>query len=173
VKQLALALLLVAAAPAWAQTEAPDKIAASFYAAVPHGGGIPDAPAEARLKPFLSVRLAGLLDAASMAGRRFSARNPKAPPLLEGDLFSSQFEGFTAYQIGTCAIANATARCPVNLTYQPAGGDKPVNWSDAVLLAKSAAGWKVDDIAYLGSLPSGNTGFLSDTLKFATNAAAP
>ena len=170
-KQLVLALLLVASAPAWAQTEAPGQIAAAFYAALPHGGGIPDPAAEGRLKPFLSARMAGLLDAAAMAGRRFSARNPKAPPLLEGDLFSSQFEGFTAYQIGTCAITNTTARCPVNLTYQPAGDGKPVNWSDAVLLVKSAAGWKVDDIAYLGN--SGNTGLLSDTLKLATNAAAP
>src|SRR5581483_5367536 len=149
VKRLALVLLLVAAPRAWAQGDAPDKVAADFYAAVPHGGGLPDPAAAARLKPLLSARLAGLLDMAAAAQRRFSARNPKAPPLLEGDLFSSQFEGFTAYRIGSCAIANATARCPVNLTYQPAGDGKPVNWSDAVLLAKSAAGWKVDDIAYL------------------------
>ena len=171
-KRLALTLLLASAPCAWAQSEGPDKVAAEFYAAVPRDEGIPDQAASARLKPFLSGRLAGLLDMAAAAQQRFAARNPKAPPVLEGDLFSSQFEGFTAYQMGTCAISNATARCPVNLTYQPPGGGKPVRWSDAVLLVKGPGGWKVDDIAYLGNFPSGNTGLLSDTLKF-TSATAP
>lgn len=173
-KRLALALLVAAAPCAFAQGEAPDKVAAAFYAVLPPGGGLPDQAAAARLKPYLSSRLAGLLDMAAGAARRFSARNPKAPPLLEGDLFSSQFEGFTSYQMGACTIAGASARCSVLLTYQPAGrsSGKPVSWTDAVLLVKSGAGWKVDDIVYLGNFPFGNTGLLSDTLKFAT-AAAP
>jgi hypothetical protein len=41
-----------------------------------------------------------------------------------------------------------------------------------VLLVNSPAGWKVDDIAYLGNFPFGNTGLLSETLKF-TSATAP
>ena len=173
-RRLALVLLLVAAPRAWAQTDTPDKVAAAFYAVLPHGGGLPDPAGTARLKPFLSERLAALLDRAVGAGRRFSARNPKAPPLLEGDLFSSQFEGFTSYQVSGCAVAATAARCTVALTYQPSAqpGGKQVNWNDALLLTKSGAEWKVDDIAYQGNFAFGNTGLLSDTLKF-TDAAAP
>jgi hypothetical protein len=39
------------------------------------------------------------------------------------------------------------------------------NWTDTLLLVRTADGWKIDDIAYGGSWAFGNKGRLSDTLK--------
>jgi len=40
-----------------------------------------------------------------------------------------------------------------------------VTWTDTLVLANTAAGWRVDDIAYGAGFQFGNTGKLTDTLK--------
>ena len=42
---------------------------------------------------------------------------------------------------------------------------RPVTWTDTLLLINTAAGWRVDDIAYGAGFQFGNTGKLTDTLK--------
>lgn len=165
---LAAAILLTAALPAFAQ-EGPAQAATGFYAqyaALPRSGGIPDATARTRLAPFLSPRLGKLIAAAAAAQTRFMTRHTDAPPLIEGDLFSSVFEGFTSFKVGNCSGDARRAQCSIALTYQ-AKGQKPVSWSDSAILAFTPSGWKLDDIAYKAGFAFGNTGLLSDTLKMA------
>ncbi len=163
------------AAPALAQDMGGLERAANgfyaTYAGLPHQGGIPDAAARARYAPLLSPRLNQLIAAAAAAQSRFQKANRNSPPLIEGDLFSSLFEGFTSYRLGPCSGDAKQGQCSVNLTYQDKSA-KPVTWTDQVLLVNTAQGWKVDDIAYKAGFAFGNTGLLSDTLKM-TVAEAP
>jgi hypothetical protein len=171
---VALCSVLVAA-PALAQdTGALERAASSFYAAyaaLPHQGGIPDATARLRYAPLLSPRLNQLIGAAAAAQTRFQKANHNSPPLIEGDLFSSLFEGFTSFAVGPCSGDAKQGQCSVKLTYQDKSA-KPVSWTDQVLLVNTPQGWKVDDIAYKAGFAFGNTGLLSDTLKM-TVAQAP
>lgn len=145
----------------------PETAAAGFlsvYGSFHPSDGIPDAGGRARLQPYLSPALNKLLAEAAAAEARFSAKIKDSPPLIEGDLFSSLFEGATGSKLGTCAISGNQTRCPVAFTHASSNG-KATNWTDTLLVANTAQGWRVDDIAYGGGFQFGNTGRLSDTLK--------
>lgn len=161
----ALAILLVPV-PVMAQTDM-TGVAAGFlgtYGSLHPSDGIPDAGGRTRLAPYLSTGLNKMLADGAAAEARFAAKIKNSPPLIEGDLFSSMFEGATAWKLGACSGSGTSARCPVSFTHvQP--GHPPVTWTDTLLLANTAAGWRVDDIAYGGGFQFGNTGKLSDTLK--------
>jgi hypothetical protein len=116
------------------------------------------------LAPYLSPALNKLLADGAAAEARFSAKIKDAPPLIEGDLFSSLFEGATAWKLGACTASGATARCPVNYTHAD-NRRKPVTWTDSLLLVNTPQGWRVDDIAYGAGFQFGNTGTLTQTLK--------
>jgi len=92
-----------------------------------------------------------------------------SPPLIEGDLFTSNFEGATAYHVGACAMSGETSRCSVNFGYRSNSKEdaKPVNWTDTVYLVRIANGWRVDDIGYGATWAFGNKGRLKDLLKTA------
>jgi hypothetical protein len=181
-KRAAIAVLLVLAAPARAD-DASDMAAAAnrfyaTYAAQPRHGGLPDGVARGRYLPLLSPRLARLLNDAGAAQVRFHAKVKNAPPLIAGDIFSSQFEGFQTYKVGACSGSATAGRCSVQLHYgdpaPPSGAqktDQPVDWSDEILLVKAGGAWKVDDIAYKGSFAFGNSGLLSQTLQMVISTA--
>ena len=168
---LALALL-TAALPASAQT-GPASVANGFLAAYGTfhpSNGIPDAGGQARLAPYLSSRLNKMLADGAAAELRFAAKVKDAPPLIEGDLFTSMFEGATGWKLDACTVAGAAARCPVAFTHAQKG-HPPVNWTDTLLLVNTPQGWRIDDIAYGGGFQFGNTGKLGDTLKLVLSQA--
>jgi len=159
-------LLLLAAAPAAAQADM--TVAATGFLAA-YGGfhpsdGIPDAAGRMRLQPYLSPRLNKLLADGAAAETRFAAQVKDAPPLIEGDLFTSLFEGATSWKLDACSVSGAAARCPVEFAYAE-GKEKPVTWTDTLILAATPQGWRVDDIAYGANFQFGNTGTLSETLQ--------
>lgn len=168
---LAFALLTVAL-PALAQTD-PASVANGFLAAYGTfhpSDGIPDAGGRARLAPYLSPQLNKMLADAAAAELRFAAKVKGAPPLIEGDLFSSMFEGASGWSVAACSVAATTARCPIAFTHAQKGRP-PVNWTDTLLLAHTPQGWRIDDIAYGGGFQFGNTGKLSETLKLVLSQA--
>lgn len=135
------------------------------------GGGIPDATERVRYTPVLSPRLSKQLAAAANAQARLTAKVKNAvPPMLEGDIFSSLFEGATSWKAGACQADAKSARCPVALSYAPAPSPsnkapKPANWHDTVVLVNTPQGWKVDDVVYDAGFAFGNTGRLSSMLQ--------
>jgi hypothetical protein len=173
-KHVLVAVLLLIPAGLKAQP-AGDPVAAvnAFYAVYAsqqgHGGGIPDATERVRYTPVLSPRLNKQLSAAAAAQARLSAKVKNAvPPMLEGDIFSSLFEGATAWKAGACQADAKSARCPVALTYTPAPTSKaakPANWQDTLVLVNTPQGWKVDDVVYDAGFAFGNTGRLSSLLQ--------
>ncbi len=142
------------------------KAAGDFYA-VAHAAqsGLPNAATRAKLATLVTPRLASLIERASTAEESFMTANKSSPPLAEGDLYSSLFEGPTAYTVGACSGDAAKASCAVNLTYDDKGTSGPTRWTDTLYLANTAGGWKVDDIGYGGTWAFGNQGKLSETLE--------
>jgi hypothetical protein len=172
---LAAALLLIPAGlkaqPAADPAAAINEFYAVYASQQAQGGGIPDATVRVRYAPVLSPRLNKQLAAAAAAQGRLTAKVKNAvPPMLEGDIFSSLFEGATAWKVGSCQADIKSARCPVGLTYAPAPSPgskapKPANWHDTVVLVNTPQGWKVDDVVYDAGFAFGNTGRLSDMLQ--------
>ena len=150
-----------------ADASSPARVANDFYAvyATFHpSDGIPDAAGRAKYGPFLSPEFEKLLADANAAEARFLKANKGSPPLIEGDLFTSMFEGATAYKVGACTDEQTNASCPVDLTYS----DKkaaPVHWTDTVYLTKTNAGWRVDDIGYGASWAFANKGRATTVLR--------
>ncbi len=135
--------------------------------------GIPDVTVRLRFQPVLTPRLNKQLADAASAQARLTAKVKNAvPPVLEGDIFSSLFEGASTWKTGACQTSTQTnaktARCSVALNYtpQPSAGAKakPAHWTDTVLLVNTPQGWKVDDVVYDAGFAFGNTGRLSDLL---------
>ncbi len=152
--------------------QAATAVAEGFYAAYSTfqpSDGIPDAKMRAKLEPFISMPLDKLLIAGEAAERHFAAGTKNmSPPLIEGDLFTANFEGATSYHVSICNIDADAAHCVVALGYRGGLEDaKPVNWTDTICLVRVSAGWKVDDIAYGGNRDFGNRGRLKETLQSA------
>lgn len=146
------------------------KVTQSFYEAymtLHPSDGIPDAATRGRFTPLISPALEKLLEDGDAAERRYKKiTKNQSPPLIEGDLFSSLFEGATAYHVGVCSFAAQEGHCAVALTYDD-GKDKPTKWTDTVELVKTQSGWRVDDIVYGGTWDFAEKGRLTLTLKTA------
>ncbi len=160
------AFVLLALLPAGAAADDADamqKSANDFYAVIlPDISGIPDAATRAKIRPTISPALDALLGQAAAAEADFGTAHKNSPPLVEGDLFSSLFEGANGFTVGACDAAAGT--CAVALSYNDKSA-KPVHWTDTLYLVNTPAGWRVDDIGFGGSWDFANKGRLSEALK--------
>src|SRR5262249_3856101 len=134
----------LAVSPAWAAARrapppppTPQQGAAGFYGAYVrfHPSGIPGGPPRNRVRPFWTERLHNLLQNADRAeARHAELTRHEEPPLVEGDVFTSLFEGATSFTVGDCmADGEMMASCKVNLTYKMEGQPDTV-WTDTVIL---------------------------------------
>ena len=109
--------------------------------------GLPTARQRSSIWPLLTEDLKALLDAAQREQDAFIKANPgEKPPFIEGDLFSSLFEGVQTFQLGQTSLHDRRAHVPVTFTYT--GGTTTSTWTDTVILAKSGGAWKIWDIRY-------------------------
>lgn len=130
-------------------------------------GGIPGEKARARLAPYLSAGLARRLAEGAAAEKSYAALTKgQAPPLLEGDLFTSMFEGASRFRVGDCEAKAERGHCSVAFDFE-AQGAAPEHWTDTASLVHTGAGWQIDDIDYGGNWPFANKGTLRANLDFA------
>src|SRR5262249_2140675 len=107
-------------------------------------GGVPSRAQQARLAPLISPALASLLRDARRAEEAHLRRTKnQEPPLVEGDLFTSLFEGARAYAIAGCTPSAATAECAVTLTYVDPRDASKYTWTDRVLLVRVGRRWEI------------------------------
>jgi hypothetical protein len=169
---LLCALLSMGAAPS---PSTPQEVVGAFYAAsmaLPQKGGVPDAASLARLQPYLSPKLISRLIDADKAEQLYAARTKhEVPPLLEGDLFSSLFEGPTRFETAQCKSDAKTAHCSAALRYDDSASKQSTRWSDDVTLIATETGWRIDDIAYGGTWEFMHKGHLTDVLNHAIREA--
>lgn len=153
------------AAPAGSDTQAMFQVATGFYgvySTLHPSDGIPDAKLRAQFEPFISPSLDKLLADGDAAEQRYvKATKNQAPPLVEGDPFTPNFEGASSLKIGTCVADAKGGHCPVAMVYDDRK-DKPIRWTDTVVLVNTPTGWRVADIVYGTDL--GNRGSLTGTI---------
>ena len=132
-------------------------------------GGLPEQGLRARLKPVITPSLDALLAGAVAAERRhlFRTRNQE-PPYVQGDLFSSLYEGPTVYRIGTCHNDDGMVECEVHLTHDVPGAH--IAWTDRIRLIQQGERWLVDNIVYGGEWDFALKGTLRRTLEAVIDA---
>lgn len=141
-------------------------VASDFYQAYLTAGasGVPNETQRAKLVPWLSADLSRLLSEAQLMEQRYAASQTEPqPPLVQGDLFSSLFEGATGVEVRACKEVTEAAACDVYLVYAPPG-QPAAQWRDVLRLVWTSEGWRVDDIEYGGDWPFGNKGSLRQNL---------
>ncbi|HEY8069723.1 MAG TPA: hypothetical protein VIF38_12650 [Burkholderiales bacterium] len=159
VRAVALGVFLLASRAAFAADEAKDA-AANFYrsyARLRAGGltGIPDGPRLAQLAPLLTPELHDLFSVALLEQKRCEDKFPDdKPPWIEGDIFSSSFEGFTSFRAAASRPAKQGRRVTVNFIYTE--GKDRVKWTDTLLLRNEGGRWLVDDVFYRAHFPFGS-----------------
>jgi hypothetical protein len=129
--------------------------------------GVPRGKALAKLAPVISPSLAELLQRAGAAERRYAKVTAnKVPPLVEGDLFTSLFEGAQSIAIRECHRGAAGgAACMVELQTAGAAGKPPTRWTDKIYLVRHDRRWVVDDIEYGGDWQFMHRGRLREILR--------
>ena len=130
------------------------------------GRGLPDPAAMNAYNAFLCPALSAALADARVRQAAFIVAHPgDKPPLAEGDLFTSLFEGADSAQAGDIVADGEGARASVALARGVGPG--ATRWHDDLVLQRDQGIWCVADVAYGGSWPFANKGTLGDMLKAA------
>lgn len=138
-------------------------------------GGMPSRPEIERLSPYISESFrANLLAALEAEARAFSQTQGKEPPLVQGALFYSLFEGadrLLSIKPDPGAAAHAYL---VELEYGPPSDPRQqTRWQDRATLKQEGDRWVVDDIELLGNWSFGAKGKLSGILRSVATFDAP
>lgn len=132
--------------------------------------GLPSAEELKQFEPLVSRTLYALLTRAEAADMRYhSVAGPQAAPLIEGDLFTSLYEGATSFEVQSCDSDTDRASCQVAFRYQNEGADE--SWNDKILLVRQEHQWRIDDIEFIGNDQSSQREYLSDNLNDAIDQA--
>ena len=150
---LILLLLLACWAPIAGQGErtSPQAIAGRFYRTYLklNVRGLPNEKELKALSPFLSGDLQQLFNDARSTQQKYIREHPDdKPPWIEGNLFTSLFEGANSFRLGAPRIKGTRAEVPVFLAYR--GGGSTSRWSDVLVLTRTRDGWRVWDILLQG-----------------------
>jgi hypothetical protein len=165
----ALAAVTPPSSPAVVATPAPASCVTAFYDAYKHvtQHGLPQGKDAAILRPFLSARLRRLLAAAAEYQSKYERQHPEdKPPFIEGDLFSSNFEGSTTFTVLTAKPHPPGFRVEVAFIYEdPLHTSPATKWTDAVTVISEGGRFVVDDVEYLATWPFASHGRLSENLR--------
>ena len=122
--------------------------------------GLPQEWQLANLTPLITPELNRVIEKAmfTQAAFIFNKKEGK-PPWVEGDLFSSLFEGVTTFKTGAVSITGTTAEVPLALTHTANG--QTTQWTDHLILKQVQSGsWLVDDLRYGGTWDAATRGTL-------------
>ena len=166
----------------------PSETAAQFYTLLDGLGvrGVPDSLALDAVQPYLDSTLVRLLVEARHARDSVARLVPREkPPFIDGDMFSSLFEGNTSFGIRRVATRGDTTLAVMAFTnaMQP----PTVKWTDTLVIVPRANAkpkspqFVIADLRYGASWDFGNRGTLVGSLRAAlapdsapgTRAATP
>lgn len=139
--------------------------------------GAPTATELASMRHWLSAELITLLARAdSLRSAEMAAAPNEKPAFVEGDLFSSLFEGPTGFEVkagevtGAGGATDATGaegasyRVPVHFTFKD--NNTAQRWVDTVLVVTEGGRLVVSDVCYGGTWDFANKGSLVTSLNF-------
>ncbi len=128
--------------------------------------GAPDSIQLARLRPFITDSLARLLHAARQRHDADLARAPEEKPSwAEGDIFTSLFEGPTAFYVTPAIRDGERAKVPVKFQYHSATDSTTTEWSDTAIVVLEQGRPVVADVIFGGTWAFGQKGSLVGNLQ--------
>ncbi len=163
-----LSLLLIADPLAADDNRDIEKAVSAFYKIYlkVQPSGVPHEKEQKKFRPHISASLGKLLEEAGEVEQKYyRATKGEVPPLVEGDLFTSLFEGAAAFKVLSCAGKTAAGSCLVQFIYVDPGDKSSFKWKDRVFLIKESRGWLVDDIEFLGDWQFMHKGRLKNILR--------
>ena len=144
------------------------------------GGGLPTPSNMRRMRPFLSVRLAEAIEAARRYQADYVAAHPaqkspgggppiiNKPPFVDGDLFSSLYEGARAFEVVDIEPhGEDTWVSTVRFHYDP----DLDGWVDRIAVTRVDGHYGVDDVLYARTMGFGPKGKLSEVLAWRAPSA--
>jgi phytoene dehydrogenase-like protein len=109
--------------------------------------GVPDDAQLTMLSPLLAPELTRALAAAKREQQRCMKKFPDdKPPRIEGDIFSSSFEGFTSFAAGPSKPRGRGRDVSMQFTF--ADGKDRTHWTDVLILVNANGRWLVSDVYY-------------------------
>ena len=149
--------LLAAGFPLFAQTnDSPAQAVRGFYAEYQklHSSGLPDQAVVRKLGSHWSAGLRAAISRAQAEQGGCKKSHPgDKPPWVEGDMFSSNFEGFTTVRVQDPA---SPGNGRLTLTFEYSANGKKVSWSDDVSVIREGGRWVIDDVFYRHQQDFGN-----------------
>lgn len=100
-------------------------------------------------KNLVSKELSEKIDS-TIAKEKYDAKRLKdmnstdKPMMIEGDIFTSIYEGYTSYKIKNTTIKSDTAHIVLSLENK----NYKLNWENEAVLIKENNAWKIDDVIY-------------------------
>ena len=146
--------------------QGPAAVAMDFLAMHQRFGnsGLPDRDSMNAYAAFVCPSLSEAIRAAQIRQEQFKASHPdEKPPLVEGDLFSSLFEGPESYAVTDTRIDGAKAQ--VDLAMSHGEGAGTTRWTDTLVFDLDDGIWCLSDVEYHGKWPFANKGSLSRSLQ--------
>lgn len=135
-----------------------EKVTATRVSGLPQGGDW------RRLRPLLSSDFAAVVAGAQVAQAAQRRAHPdEKPDWIEGDFFSSLFEGPQTWQVGQPHIQAWRATVPVVCSY--CDGSNVVRWTDTFHLIEDEGRWRLDDVSFGGTWDFANKGSLKEALR--------
>ncbi len=126
--------------------------------------GAPTAKELAALRPFISDSLANALARADSVRASDQQRAPNdKPSYVEGDLFSSLFEGPSEFFV-TRAADDAQSPVRVVVTFTNTQKKPKVEWTDTAIVVRENGHWRLTDIHYGATWDFSNKGALRSQL---------
>lgn len=144
--------------------------------------GLPSAEELRAFQPLVSRALFTLLTQAEAADTRYHAvAGTQAPPIVEGDLFTSLYEGATSFSVDSCETGDERSeerndqrdsrRATCQVAFKNNRDGTTESWTDKLLLVQEDKQWRIDDIEFIGNDQSSQREYLSDTLADAIKEA--
>jgi hypothetical protein len=131
----------------------PEEAARQFYASYQklHFSGLPNARQLQALSEHLSSGLqAAMRKAQGQQAKCIKANPGDKGPWVEGDMFTSNFEGFTKLAAPSkgAPLVPKGQQAQVRLTFEYVENGQRVTWTDEVVLVLERGRWVIDDVHY-------------------------
>ena len=162
--RLIIALLLSGCVGATTRT--PTGVVERFYATRIDSqmSGAPTPEELESVAPYLTPELQELLaDAGKLRDHEAAASPDEKPAFADGDLFSSLFEGPTAFRVVRDEPQGGMHRVAVRFTY--AHASETVSWQDTVVVVPQGESYAIADVEYAGNWEFASRGTLKSNLK--------
>ena len=142
--------VLLAAAPA--QMSDPALLAVqSFYTAYARNkfDGLPAKEQFVKVRPLVSKPLANAIRIAQARQAACIRKNPdEKGPWVEGDMFSSNFEGFTSFHVIEQPASSGLTRREFVVEFEYRENGHTFLWRDKAVASLESGRWVLDDVIY-------------------------